>query len=331
MIYILILSLIINLIAVCCIFYLIFKHKKLLKSFKKEGVFLKKITNSINSVRYGNIYERTTKGYNKETKDVSNSLNGLFESISDREKMLKEYAEKENEANILKNDFMAALTHDLKVPIIAQDNTFDLLLSNKFGEISQLQKEVIEKLKISNIDLKYLVNILLETYKMEQTKLEIQRTKGVLLENFIKDIISQLDSFCDVHNKIIDFKNELYEEVSADIDTFLIKRVIQNLIINAISYDKRSNKIDITLKKYNEDSFAISIKDYGVGIDEKEIKKIFKKYYSGSNKFSRSGVGLGLYLSNKIVKLHGGKIDVISKENEGSEFSIILNFKESKQ
>ncbi len=81
-------------------------------------------------------------------------------------------SKKEKEETNLKEDFIASLTHDLKVPIIAQDNTFDLLLAEKFGTLTDIQKEAIVKLKISNMDLKYLIEALLETYKAEH--------KGVL-------------------------------------------------------------------------------------------------------------------------------------------------------
>ncbi len=310
-----------------CTICLLFKYLILIKKLETRDLFLKKAKNAINSVRYGNIYERLEDTNNKDIKEITGILNELFESITDREKMIRENIERENEAKILKNDFMATLTHDLKVPIIAQDNTFDLFLTKKFGEITPIQEEVIKKMKISNIDLKYLVDTLLETYKIEQTNIEIKRT-NVVLESFIKDIISQLESIYSLHGKNVNFKNELPSGASADLDNFLIKRVIQNLILNAISHSGHSENIDITLKKNDKDSFKISVQDYGLGIDKREVEKIFKKYYSGSTKFSRSGVGLGLYLCNKVVKLHGGKIEVSTKENKGSKFTVTLNYKE---
>lgn len=326
----LILLIICILLLISLLIYTIILLRKYIDVNEKLNVrdlFLKKATNVINSVRYGNIYERLEETGNKDTKEMAKLLNELFESITDREKMVRENIEKEHEIKVLKNDFMATLTHDLKVPIIAQDNTFDLLLSKKFGEISQVQEEVIKKLKTSNMDLKYLVDTLLETFKIEQTNLEIKR-ESVVLDDFIKDIISQLDCVYSMHDKNINFKNELPKDTTANIDNFLIKRVMQNLILNAISHSGHSKEIDITLKKNDKNSFKISVQDYGFGIDKKEVEKIFKKYYSSSTKFSRSGVGLGLYLCNKVVKLHGGKIEVTSKENKGSKFTVILNYEE---
>ncbi|MCD8025053.1 MAG: ATP-binding protein, partial [Candidatus Gastranaerophilales bacterium] len=105
-------------------------------------------------------------------------------------------------------------------------------------------------------------------------------------------------------------------------DKFLIKRVLNNLIINAIDHSKTENKIDVYLNRTG-DTFSIDVVDYGEGIDENEIKKIFNKYYTITNKTHISS-GLGLYLSNKIIKKHKGILEAESKKGEGSIFRIIL-------
>ena len=99
--------------------------------------------------------------------------------------------------------------------------------------------------------------------------------------------------------------------------------MLQNLILNGLNHSVNSDFIEVALKAKGE-NFQIDIKDNGLGIEEDEIKKIFDKYYSGSNGLTRSGVGLGLYLSNKIVKACGGKIKVKSDMGKNTVFSIIL-------
>ena len=97
-------------------------------------------------------------------------------------------------------------------------------------------------------------------------------------------------------------------------------------MINALVHGKNSNKIDIHLNK-TADNFSIDVIDFGDGINEEEIQKIFNKYYSLTDKSTRVSTGLGLYLSNKIVKKHKGSIEVESKKGEGSIFRIILPVK----
>ena len=312
---------------ILCFFYclIIAKYFKLSVEYKDLKSYIKKITNLVSSARYGNLYSRIdeTNTTKEITSELSKNLNNLLESIIERDVMINEYVENEKEEANLKEDFIASLTHDLKVPIIAQDNTYELLLSEKFGPLSDIQKEAIIKLKISNMDLKYLIEALLETYKVEHKGIAIKKESGILINKFIKETVEQLSSIFELHNKKIDFKTNLNDDFSANIDTFLVKRVVNNLILNALSYSANSDKTDVCLEEDGK-YFKISVKDYGTGIEKEEIDKIFNKYYSGKLNLTRSSTGLGLYLSNKIIKALGGKIEVQSKKNEGSAFTVTL-------
>ena len=322
MIYLIVIGICLLIFVCTVLLFLTVKYFKLLDEKKKLENFLIQVINSIKSVRYGDFSSRVNEGYDKLTKQLSTSLNHTFESISDREDMIREYIERDKENAKLKTDFIATLTHDLKVPIIAQDNTFELFLNNKFGELSGIQYEAIKNLKISNMDLKHLVETLLETFKMEQTKTELKIENNVNIPDLINDCINQMNGILILHNKKINFINNI-GDYSADIDVFLIKRVLQNLILNALWHSIHSESVDVILEG-KEEEFEISIRDYGAGIEKEEVKKIFNKYYSSNTKFAHSGVGLGLYLSNKIIKLHKGRIEVDSKKDEGSTFKVIL-------
>ncbi len=311
-----ILFLIVVLILVCFSFFVFVKNQK-------HNIYLKKIINIFYQIRYGNLNTSLSGANTKLECELENVINSSIESISDRDNVIREHIEREREMAVLKSDFIAALTHDLKVPVIAHDKTFDLLLNNKFGTLTKEQEEAIRNLKTSNMDLKYLIEALLETYKLEQTKLILDITSNVDIPVFIREIISLIEPIAYAHNKKIDLVISTPKDFTADIDKFLIKRVLQNLILNGINHSVGSDFIEISLKTKG-DNFQIDIKNNGLGIEEAEIKKIFDKYYSGSNGLSRSGVGLGLYLSNKIVKACGGKIKVKSDMGKNTVFSIIL-------
>lgn len=290
---------------------------------QKRDNYLKKIINIFYQIRYGNLNISLTGARTKLERELENVINSSIESISDRDNMIREHIDREREMAVLKADFIAALTHDLKVPVIAHDKTFDLLLDNKFGELTPGQNEAIRNLKTSNMDLKYLIEALLETYKLEQTKLAVNLSYGVQMPLFIQEVISVIEPIAIAHNKKINLTISTTEDFTADIDKFLLKRVLQNLILNGLNHSVNSDFIEVALKAKGE-NFQIDIKDNGLGIEEDEIKKIFDKYYSGSNGLTRSGVGLGLYLSNKIVKACGGKIKVKSDMGKNTVFSIIL-------
>ena len=215
------------------------------------------------------------------------------------------------------------LTHDLKVPIIAQDNTLDLLLAGKFGQLSTEQKDAIKNIKISNSDLRHLVESLLDSHKFEKKGFVPKIQENIMLKSFIEDIVYQLSSIASLHNKVIRLYDHLEPNYKINTDVFLLKRVIENLILNAITYGINSDYIDVTLEN-NDTHYIVRVRDYGHGISKENIDKIFNKYYSAAELYSKASMGLGLYLSNKIINTLNGSIRVSSEENKGAEFSIIM-------
>lgn len=300
------------------------KYTEVAAKYDELQRYLKTLLNVLSSARWGNFQVKLDEGKNKLTKEISKNLNSLLESIFDRDTMIQEYVQKEKEINDLKEDFLAMLTHDLKVPIIAQDNTLDLLLEEKFGTLSDVQKEAIRNIKISNCDLRHLVESLLESHKFEKKGFVPKIQENISLREFIDDIILQAKSIADLHNKTLRLYDRLEPNFKISTDVFLLKRVVQNLILNAITYGINSEYIDITLEN-SDSNYYIRVKDWGLGISKENLDKIFNKYYSAAELYSKTGMGLGLYLSNKIVNVLGGKIDVQSEINKGSEFSIVFS------
>ena len=106
----------------------------------------------------------------------------------------------------------------------------------------------------------------------------------------------------------------------------MIKRVLNNLISNAIFYGKNSKNITIELAK-TQYEIIISVIDEGDGIKEEDINNIFTKYYTSAKKYSNIGVGLGLYIANKIILHHNGRIEAKNNKDKGACFSIVLPLK----
>lgn len=299
---------------------LIIKYAKMCIKYNKLHKYLCNHLNLITSARYGNFNSKTPKGEDDLTSKLSKNTNALLGSIIDRDKMIQEYILKEKESQNIKQDFISCLTHDLKVPIIAQDNTYDLLLNGNFGTLSDLQKNVIQNLKISNLDLKNLVVNILDAQKLDSENMKLN-LENINLVNFIKSIIAQNQSIIVSKNKNVHFDYN-FNEIFYDIDTLSFKRVINNLLSNALYYSKNSKNIYINLSK-EEKEIKITIKDEGKGINEEDINNIFKKYYTVSKKYSNIAFGLGLYIVNKIVTAHKGKI--IAKNNPDIGASFIIN------
>ncbi|MBR5303521.1 MAG: HAMP domain-containing histidine kinase [Candidatus Gastranaerophilales bacterium] len=316
-------SLLFILIVILLALVLIVKHANLCVKYNRLSRYLYNYLNVIISARYGNLNSKCEDGIDALTIQLSKNTNALLESVFDRDSMINEYIEKEKQTQSIKQDFISSLAHDLKVPIIAQDNTYDLFLNGNFGELSEVQYSAIKNLKISNNDLKNLVLDLLDVYKLDRQELN-PKVKEVNLNKIIGEIIEQNKSILTIQNKEIVFKQEC--EINYPLDSFLFKRVLNNLISNAIFYGKNTKYITLSLER-KQNNVVISVSDEGEGIKEKDINKIFKKYYTSAKKYSNIGVGLGLYIANKIVLAHNGEIIAKNNKEKGATFSIVLPFK----
>ena len=142
-----------------------------------------------------------------------------------------------------------------------------------------------------------------------------------MLNKFISNIIDSTQPIANNSGITIYFTPSRDIKVTAD--AMQLERVIKNLISNAISHSNTKDRIDITTGEV-PGYITISIIDDGQGIPEKELQLIFNKYYSAAKKFRKIGTGLGLYLSQQIIKSHGGEITVQSEENVRTEFCIKL-------
>jgi signal transduction histidine kinase len=112
-------------------------------------------------------------------------------------------------------------------------------------------------------------------------------------------------------------------KVEAEFDKIEIKRVLKNLLNNAISHTKQDGIIDVKIVKI--DGFVeVLVADNGNGISPSDLEDVFEKYFSTSKKMRKVGTGLGLYLSKQIIEKHGGKIRVESELNKGSKFYFTL-------
>ena len=273
----------------------------------------------------GNTIEKLsdTDVYIKNTSTNNFIINSVRLSLDDKKRyvLLIKDVTTQREIETLKEDFVATLTHDLKVPIVAEANILNFLIDGKFGEITEKQRVALLNMKSSNEELIDLVQIVLETYKVKETGIPLLK-ENIKLNEFLSDIVDEVQPIATNSGLVINFTpSEKNLTVSADV--MQLKRVVKNLISNAISHSNTKKDIDIKTSEI-PDFITISVIDYGQGIPQDEQKLIFNKYYSAAKKFRKIGTGLGLYLSQQIAKSHGGEITVESEENVRTEFCIKL-------
>ncbi|MDD3420182.1 MAG: HAMP domain-containing sensor histidine kinase [Candidatus Gastranaerophilales bacterium] len=300
------------------------EHKKRITLTK----FLNRISITAQEVRYGNLSRRLRSSLTTDTKLIAENINRMIEALTDRELMIKAYQmELEEQKHDLEElvkiqqDFTATLTHDLKVPILAEINALKLFSKESFGSITSQQKDVIKSMIKNNEELLFLVNTLLDTCKNRSGALKISKNTESLAET-INESIEEVSFLVKKH--AINFVPPK-KPLMLDFDKIEIKRVIKNLLNNAISHTKEDGVIcvEIVLRKKEVEVIVI---DNGRGIAVSDLDKVFEKYFSTAKKMRKVGTGLGLFLSKQIIEKHGGRIWAESEEGKGSRFHFTLPF-----
>ena len=122
----------------------------------------------------------------------------------------------------------------------------------------------------------------------------------------------------------IRLQTDIQPELYAEIDVFLISRMLQNLIDNAYKFGKENGFVRVTLHRSGSGA-RLTVEDNGIGIPEEDLGRIFQRFYQAEDsRRSQSGMGLGLSMVRQIVQLHGGTITVRSTVDKGTTFTVIL-------
>jgi len=231
------------------------------------------------------------------------------------------------ELDRVKETYVATLTHDLKTPLLAQQMVLETLGTGRIGPITEEQRKLLLGAKESVQDLVDMVNSTLLFYKLESSHVTLHRQR-TQLPQLARDVMNTLQPLAEKREVTLELDTAL-EMPDAWIDSIQMKRVFHNIISNAISYSRRQTPIRVSIFAERDESpgggrLLVEISNHGKGIAPDELPKIFDKYYSISRKFKQIGTGLGLYISKRIVEMHGGKIWAESKPNEETRFIMTL-------
>ena len=228
----------------------------------------------------------------------------------------------QKEMDRLREDFIATLTHDLRTPSLAAIQTLEYFLNGKLGSLSDKQLMLLQTMKKSNEDMLGLVNTLLEVYKYEAGRLKLVKT-AFPFSSLVDECIEQVSPIAldKKQNIVKNYVNLDAFNIFADRNE--IRRVLINLLGNAIKYTQEGGLIEIKAEIDNSD-LRFSIKDNGQGIYKQDIPKLFKRFSQGTQEKRSISTGLGLYLSKQIIDAHGGKIWLESDKGKGSEFFFVL-------
>lgn len=221
------------------------------------------------------------------------------------------------------NAFYDIAAHQLKTPL-SEINWILEALKNSLNEDEK--NELLNNASKITKKIIWLVDTILNSVKIESGSINLNLSKFNIAE-VINEIIEILEMEIKI-NKINLVKNLQNIEIIGDKSKIFL--ALSNIIDNGIRYNKPEGKLEISLSLEGENFIKITIKDTGIGIPKKEQEELFKRFFRGSNvrKTGKEGFGLGLYITKKIIDLHGGEIKIESQEGLGTNVIIILPIKE---
>ncbi|MFX1574721.1 MAG: PAS domain S-box protein [Promethearchaeota archaeon] len=227
-----------------------------------------------------------------------------------------------NKINKLKTELFSRTSHELKTPLISIKGFTELLLTLHYNKFDPEIISILEEIEEGSKRLEKIINLLLESTKLEAGQLELNPSEEDLTF-LIKFCVKELRGLAKLRDQTISL--DLHPILRTRFDKERIYEVISNLVVNAIKYTPPGGYIQIKSEIKNS-NYVISIQDNGIGFTKEERNQIFKQFgkierYGQGWDISTEGSGLGLYITKKLIELHGGKIWLESKgRNKGSTF-----------
>jgi len=289
-----------------------------------------KLMEAANIISEGNLdYEVSMKG-NDEIARLAKAFNIMTRRLKQQQQ--------------LRDNFIAALTHDLKVPMLAENQTINYLLKETYGPITDEQREVLEIIKSTNASSLEMVSTLLDVHKYDLDKATVFKEDFDLIELFKISII-EIKSLADEKNILLRVEADL-ENIMINAAKKELKRDFHNLISNAISNSSAQSSISCKVVLNKQDllylpkdttyqnttltnplhllnTVIIKIEDNGTGLPKEDMPFLFKRF-SLSKGRKPSGTGIGLYYSHQVITRHNGHIWCESTEGQGSRFNILI-------
>jgi PAS domain S-box-containing protein len=223
----------------------------------------------------------------------------------------------------VKSNFLAMVSHQLKSPLSSTLLQTSILLDGMVGEISEKQRDLIQKIKAKTKGMVELVNDILDVCFIEE-KGYIAQIESLNLSETLQKAIEMMQP--QAQDKNITLQVTMQDHLPLmNGNKSSMEAMCINLIMNAIKYTPSGGQVNIDLSK-NGQCIQLKVSDNGIGIEEKDIPHIFNKFYRERSERTKhiSGTGLGLSIVKGVVDAHSGSINVESEVEKGTTFTVLL-------
>lgn len=264
---------------------------------------------------------------NVKLKEQVGELDRTAKRLVRRDFELQEANERLREIDEAKTHFVSIAAHQLRTPLSAIKWTLHMLFSGDLGSVSEEQKRILAHALESTARLITLVGDLLNVASIESGKMMYYKSTFHPKE-FISNLIREISPKAKEKGLLLEQgeSDESFPEAEGDKDKLML--ALLSIAENAIHYTPEGGTVRIVLTKSDNARYQIKISDTGIGVPKHQQHLLFQKFFRGDNVIRRKiqGTGIALYVAQRIIEAHGGKIHVESEEYKGSVFTIILPF-----
>ncbi len=293
---------------------------------------LLKLIQQVNQINHDNKGEITVQGV-YEINQLTMAFNRMLRRLQQEHQM--------------KDEFVATLTHDLKVPLLAEKQTLAYFAQGSYGPLTEDQAEVVDILRSSNQSCLSLVNGILQVYRYESGTIAL-KFETVSLHDVLQEVVNELMPLVREKSLNLSIKApETPESTTAFVDRLEIKRALQNLISNAITNTPKHGRIQCLLETEDtwgmnqvykvssfeqttlkhplklKDRILVSIQDSGIGFSIEDLPNLFQQFAISRGRNPMS-IGLGLYNCYQVIQAQHGSLWVETTEGKGSAVNFTL-------
>jgi signal transduction histidine kinase len=233
---------------------------------------------------------------------------------------------KDVEVDNLKSEFVSTVSHELRTPMTSIKGYADLMLMGATGGMSDSQQRYLQVIKNNADRLHMLVNDLLDISRIETNKtvldlrpLDVAQVVNEVLEGHLHGRIQN-------QKKQVNIETDMAPSLPlVQADQAKLTQILTNLLDNAFNYTPEDGQI--TVSAWADGSFvSVSVADTGIGISQKNLHKIFERFFRSESAEVQSvpGTGLGLAIVRSLIQMHGGRLNVESEIGQGSTFTFTL-------
>ncbi|MFB3785488.1 MAG: ATP-binding protein [bacterium] len=250
-------------------------------------------------------------------------LRKTFRQMQEANEQLQLANQKLRDLDQMKTAFVSQASHDLRTPLTTIKSSLDILMRGVGGGLSEKQLSIVERAHRSVNRLNDLVNDVLDLSRIESGRMILNKCV-IPMRTLMEDLVHE--------NRLVAKQRQIALELQCGDGLFLVEadagkmeRVVSEFIGNALKYTPEGGRVTVRLYQTEPSRIVIEIQDTGIGMSPEEMNRIFDRFYRIPRSVDMArGTGLGLSIVKELVEMHGGQIQVQSKINEGTRFTIRL-------